>query len=660
LYILLLFVALSLAWLWPLPTRLATRIAHDPGDPVLNTWILWWSTQALPFTQRWWDAPIFHPMEGAFALSEHLAGIALFIAPLAHLGLNAVAAYNLALITACALSGFFTYLLVRHLTGSTVAGIVAGIAFAFAPYRGSQLAHLQVLNAQWMPLALLAMHRYLAGGSRGWLAALAIAWLFQALSNGYFLLFFPVLVALWLAWFGTAPAAPGAPSPRGRAAALIVTLAGASLPLVPVLLRYKAVHSMLGITRSVDEMIRFSASPASFLHAAPLAAFWPEAATRTQETYLFPGLTVLLLAVGAVVLVARGNSMPGWVRYRAPLPFYLLAAVLMLWLTIGPAPDGSGAATLLYPYTALNYLPGFDGLRAPARYATLAILCLAVVAGLTTSWLTRLRRPLRVATTMVILVGLFVDGWIEPVPLVAPPPRIMLPALKDAVVVELPAHDLTVKLGAMYRSISHRLPLVNGFSGHTPTHYSVLNTAILRGDPSVLWWLAGGRPLIMVVHRSLDTDGSARAYVEAAGGVLHEESGLGPVYILAPRPRDRRTPQVAALTGVQATQPAPAITVVDLGAERIVRAITFAVRWRHAEVPERMTVEVSSDGSTWSTAWENWTGALVLSAAIDDQRDVIVEIPVQDARARYIRIQPSPRWLPGELRVHAATSSPSP
>jgi hypothetical protein len=99
---------------------------------------------------------------------------------------------------------------------------------------------------------------------------------------------------------------------------------------------------------------------------------------------------------------------------------------------------------------------------------------------------------------------------------------------------------------------------------------------------------------------------------------------------------------------------------VDLGAERIVRAITFAVRWRHAEVPERMTVEVSSDGSTWSTAWENWTGALVLSAAIDDQRDVIVEIPVQDARARYIRIQPSPRWLPGELRVHAATSSPSP
>ena len=29
-----------------------SRIPHDPGDPVLNIWILWWNAQAMPFTAR--------------------------------------------------------------------------------------------------------------------------------------------------------------------------------------------------------------------------------------------------------------------------------------------------------------------------------------------------------------------------------------------------------------------------------------------------------------------------------------------------------------------------------------------------------------------------------------------------------------------------------
>ena len=61
---------------------------HDLGDPVLNTWILWWNTQAVPFTERWWSAPIFYPVPGALALSEHLFGIAVFTAPLQFAGLQ--------------------------------------------------------------------------------------------------------------------------------------------------------------------------------------------------------------------------------------------------------------------------------------------------------------------------------------------------------------------------------------------------------------------------------------------------------------------------------------------------------------------------------------------------------------------------------------------
>jgi hypothetical protein len=76
------FFLLSVAWTWPLVTRLSSRIPHDVGDPLLNAWILWWNTQAVPFTEAWWSPPFFYPMPGGFALSEHLAGVALFTAPL--------------------------------------------------------------------------------------------------------------------------------------------------------------------------------------------------------------------------------------------------------------------------------------------------------------------------------------------------------------------------------------------------------------------------------------------------------------------------------------------------------------------------------------------------------------------------------------------------
>lgn len=211
-------------WTWPVAARIGTRVAFDPGDPFLNTWILWWNAQAVPFTEAWWNAPIFYPMPGALALSEHLAGIGLFTTPLFRLGAGPVLAYNVAFLLSFALSGFFTCLLVHRLTGSMAAGVCAGVAFGLAPFRAAQLSHLQVLTAQWLPLQLLALHAYLEHRRRRWLGVFAIAWVLQGLSNGYYLLFAPVLIGAWIGWFVVAPRGgrscarlpPPARSPRCR------------------------------------------------------------------------------------------------------------------------------------------------------------------------------------------------------------------------------------------------------------------------------------------------------------------------------------------------------------------------------------------------------------------------------------------------------------
>ena len=112
---LLAFLALAVFWTWPLARHLSTRIPHDPGDPILNIWLLWWNAHAIPFTDQWWNPPVFFPMRGALALSEHLAGIGLVTTPLQWLHANALAAYNIAFILSFALSGLLTFLLVRRL-----------------------------------------------------------------------------------------------------------------------------------------------------------------------------------------------------------------------------------------------------------------------------------------------------------------------------------------------------------------------------------------------------------------------------------------------------------------------------------------------------------------------------------------------------------------
>ena len=174
-----------------------------------------------------------------------------------------------------------------------------------------------------MPLALLGLHAYLANGARRWLVVFGVAWLLQALSNGYFLLFFPVLVVAWLAWFVDWRRAPG------RGLAIVTAWAVASLPLLPVLLKYREVHERLGLTRTVAEIREFSAVPASFLHAAPLMRFWREGPAENYEQYLFTGVTVVLLAcAGSSCCSLRRRSVDAPAGRRSSS---MLAATILMW-----------------------------------------------------------------------------------------------------------------------------------------------------------------------------------------------------------------------------------------------------------------------------------------------------------------------------------------
>jgi len=315
----LLYLVITCALTWPLVTVMHRDIAADMGDPVFVSWVLLWTSgQVLAFLSgdfgalsRYWHGNIFYPEPLTLAYSEHLTAQMLQALPVLAATDNVLLAYNLLFLSTFVLSGLGVFLLVRDITGRPVAAFVAGLAFAFAPYRIDQLSHLQVLSSQWMPFVLYGFRRYLETGRRRALVGGTAALIAQNLSCGYYVLFFPPFVAAyvvyelaarkrlfdWAAWraFG--------------AAGIVVVLA--TLPFLTPYLEVRS--SKLGV-RSLEEATSFSADVHGFATASDKLKLWGTrlVAFPKPEGQAFAGVAIVSLAVVGIVagVVSRRKRLP--------------------------------------------------------------------------------------------------------------------------------------------------------------------------------------------------------------------------------------------------------------------------------------------------------------------------------------------------------------
>src|SRR5258707_966352 len=151
---------------WPVTPNMG-RSLEQWGDALLQTWTLDWDAHALLTNPlHFANANAFYPYANSLAFSETLIGQAILVAPVIWLTDNPVLAYNLLLLGSFVLCGWGMYLLAKELSGSRIAGLVAGVIFAFFPHRFGQLSHLHLLTAQWMPFCLLFLRRLLFSNQR--------------------------------------------------------------------------------------------------------------------------------------------------------------------------------------------------------------------------------------------------------------------------------------------------------------------------------------------------------------------------------------------------------------------------------------------------------------------------------------------------------------
>ncbi|MGK2859931.1 MAG: DUF4214 domain-containing protein [Thermoanaerobaculia bacterium] len=301
----LLFVALTVAMTWPLAINI-DRAVSDPGDPLLNTWIMNWTWHAMTTPgAEFWHAPIFHPLRYTIAFSENLLGITVFFLPLFAAGVKPLVIYNIALIAGFAFSGYAAYVLGRLITGSSAAGVVAGIFYAFMPFRFDHLPHLQHIWSGWLPLALAALIFY--GRRPSWqrAALLGIALMFNGLSNGHWLLFGGVAIG-----FGAILLAVlcGRTFDRRFWLPLLLTLAVSHGILFAALQPYRVASELYGMKRWAGEAAAFSAEFSDWLVASRYNRFYGgNTAWSHAERCLFPGAIVLLLAAMTIFVLRRGE-----------------------------------------------------------------------------------------------------------------------------------------------------------------------------------------------------------------------------------------------------------------------------------------------------------------------------------------------------------------
>src|SRR5262245_15237867 len=383
-------------------THLGSTIANDSGDPLLTAAILKWNATHVPLTDAWYQFPIFYPTRDTLTFSEHLLGVSAIATPLFWLTGDTVVTYNLVTLLTFPLCAAAMYALVSRLTGSAVAAFVAGLAFAFAPYRISQLPHIQMLATFWAPLALLGLHAYIETGRRRWLALYGATWALQGAANGYALVMFSILVGLWTLWFVVA-------SRRWRALLMIgVATVIAVLPLAPVLYRYTSAHTYLGFVRGYWEIRGYSADIGGVLCAPPLLTFWGWVRVMCgPEGELFPGIALIALsAVGLAVLGARSwrsdsiasGRLVTYFRWFLLLVAAVYTLVILVLLMFGPFKFELGSLNV----QASAY-------RKPVQIVTLTvILALVLSPGVRTmvrQWRTLGFYVFAAATTWVLALG---------------------------------------------------------------------------------------------------------------------------------------------------------------------------------------------------------------------------------------------------------------
>jgi hypothetical protein len=360
--------------------------AADPADPHAFIWFMHWWPHAIGHgldplvTHAVWSPTGFSV---ATATSVPAASVAAW--PVTSM-LGPVAAYNVMMLLAPALSAWTAFLLFRSLTGAFLPSLLGGYLFGFSSFELAHLtAHLNLSTVFLVPVCLSLVLRFIRRdlGPRAFTVRFALSLAGQfLLSTEVFAtmtLFGGIAALVWLVltrreWRGRERAGWRIAGP------VALAYLAAGVLVSPFLYQY-ALHGPLGTLRDPatgpyqsDLLNLVIPTRVTAIGGAALSSVADRFRGNLAENGSYVGIPLLAM----VALYARQT----WKTTRGKLVCILLAVIAIG--SLGSVLEVAGARTIPLPWTLARHVP-LIGAALPVRFLLYLFLLLGMMAA---TWLT--------------------------------------------------------------------------------------------------------------------------------------------------------------------------------------------------------------------------------------------------------------------------------
>jgi len=381
--ILLLFCALTPLMFFPFTMHINDSFLNV-GDTLFNFWTFNWNLHAIfNHPSDLFNSNIFFPEQNTLAYSEHQYLTSLIYGIILLIVQNKILAYNLFYFLTFALSGFCCYLLVNYLTKNKIAGLISGVFFAFFPYKINHIAHIQLLSLFWIPLSVLYLFKIFEENKLKNIFLFSLFTSFMTLSSfylGFQLLF--ILFFIWISFIFIYKR-----NFLKKTAWLLLAVVIILIINLPFLFPYLELsRSNPEFVRTIEALIQFSAEPKSFFTINSVNYVFDLIYSRYLSKIVFSGegwfngFLILILAATATISVFFSKK--DYKNNTIKITFFLIC-IFFFVMGLGPyLKHGSTVTNIKLPYYYFfKYLPGFNSLRAPFRFALGFSFALSVLGG---------------------------------------------------------------------------------------------------------------------------------------------------------------------------------------------------------------------------------------------------------------------------------------
>jgi hypothetical protein len=390
----------TLVFFWPLIMNIANY--SEGGDAMFNAWTLARDQHCIlrQDCPQYANANIYFPHKDTMYYSETQLSAGLLTLPLYFINDNPIFSYNILTILSFFFAGWFMYLLAKRLSkGNELYAVLAGLVFAFAPFKMAAISHLQNISIFYLPLGVLLILLYIEKPARRYLYALFAVLALQFFASWYQMVF--VLITLGVLLGGMLLFRLVKPRQILMLSLVIGLAAISTAPLAKGYIHFSKTNQA---TFDIGQQITYSSSLSDYVkpqsgtllgkayyHLRPHS----QVNSFNPDSYSYHGLVLYALAICLFVIVYRHRKASPEHKDRYRLTIILLVMALVgLIISLGPVlklkgdysyADLSDGFKLAIPMPWLlvdKILPQLQFIRAIGRASVIMLFALCCILAL--------------------------------------------------------------------------------------------------------------------------------------------------------------------------------------------------------------------------------------------------------------------------------------